>query len=153
MASYNMQMQKAPVRLVLFDGKELRGDLFLHAMADEAGRTETIGARLGAEGARFLPLASEGRVQLVRTNWIAYLEVAGTPPEIAELDELGANRATVALELVTGETLCGDLLYLPPAGTSRISDLLNAPGPRFLLLVVGGLTRYVQRDALARVQL
>ena len=148
-----MQMQKAPVRLVLLNGTELRGDLFLHATADEAGRTETIGARLGAEGACFLPLAHEGRVQLIRTNWIAYLEVAGTPPEIAELEEIGANRATVALELVTGETLCGDLLYLPPPGTNRVSDVLNATGPKFLLLVVGGLTRYVQRDALARVQL
>lgn len=146
-------MQKAPVRLVLRNGTELRGDLFLHATADEAGRTETVGARLAAEGAHFLPLAADGRVQLIRTNWIAYLEVAGTPPEIAELEEIGASRATVALELVTGETLCGDLLYLPPSGTNRVSDVLNAPGPKFLLLVVGGLTRYVQRDALARVQL
>jgi hypothetical protein len=44
------------------------------------------------------------------------------------------------------------LLYLLPPGSNRVSDLLNAPTPDFLLLAGGGLTRYVRRDALARVR-
>ena len=139
------------MRAVTLAGSELHGQLFLHAAADSGGRLQTISARL-AEGARFLPLSVAGKVELVRADWIAYLEVAGATPEIAELEEIGASRAAVELELVTGETLGGDLLYLLPPGSNRVSDLLNAPAPHFLLLAAEGLTRYVRRDALARVR-
>lgn len=139
------------MRLVTVAGTELRGQLFLHAAADLGGRLQTISGRL-AEGARFLPLSVDGKVELVRADWIAYLEVAGATAEIVELEEIGASRAAAELELVTGETLGGDLLYLLPPGGNRVSDLLNAPAPDFLLLAGGGVTRYVRRDALARVR-
>lgn len=152
MASYALQMQKVPVRLVTLTGADLRGELFLHASVDQAGRLQTIGGKLEEEDARFLPLGSDGGVQLVRVNWIAYLEVVGPTPDVTELEEIGACRATVELELVNGETLSGDLRYLLPPGNNRVSDLLNSPRPAFLLLAGAGLTRYVQRDALARVR-
>lgn len=146
--SYALQVQKIPLRLVTLSGTEIRGDLFLQAATSRSGRRQTISDRL-AEGGRFLPLAAGDRVRLVRAKWIAYLEVEGVPPEVAELEEIGACRAAVELELVTAETLRGDLLYLLPAGSNRVSDLLNAPGSNFLLLVSENLTRYVNRDALA----
>lgn len=140
-----------PIRLVTLDGKETRGEIFLQAAAYQADGLETIGGKLGAEGAHFMAFGDGTRVEQVGLHWIAYVEVAGLPGEVTTLEEIGACRAAVALELVTGETLRGDLLYLLPPGSSNVADLLNDPAARFLVLVDGDRTRYVQRRALTRV--
>ena len=145
------QRHRVAVRLVALDGTAMDGEIFLQAAAYEADRLETLSAKLSDQRLRFLPVGDGHRVRLVRSRWIAYLEVAGAPGEIAELEAVGARREPVEMELVTGETLRGDLIFLPPSGNNGVFDLLNAPGDRFLILVDAERTRYVQREALTRV--
>lgn len=142
----------APLRLVEVDGRASEGRIFLHALAARPGRPETIAARLNDPGLRFLPLRVAGRFELVHLEAIAYVECVDEPPEIAALLEVGAIRAAVEIELGTGERLSGDLIYERPAGSARVSDLLNATGERFLLLASPHLTRFVRRDAIRRLR-
>ena len=149
--SYAVQVAPLAVRLVDFQGRSSDGTVFLHGPGERAGDAETLGGRLNDPRAPFLPFRAGDRLELVHLEWVAYVETAASLPEVELRREIGARRARVELELVTGERLAGEFVYVLPAGGSRISDLLNGGGERFLLLVDGETTRYVQRRALVRV--
>ena len=150
--SYALAMQDEPIRIVGTDGRVAEASLFLHAVADRSTRPETIGARLNDGAVAFLPVRREERVELVHLAWVAYVAVAGRPRDVAAREEVGARRAAVELDRVGGETLRGELLYELPAGNARVSDLLNSPGERFLLLLAGSETLFVNRAAIVRAR-
>ena len=150
--SYALAMQDEPIRIVGTDGRVAEASLFLHAVADVSSRPETIGARLNDRAVAFLPVRRDGRVELVHLAWVAYVAVAGRPLDVAAREEVGARRAEVALDLVGGATWRGELLYELPAGNARVSDLLNSPGERFLLLIAGTETLFVNRAAIVRAR-
>jgi hypothetical protein len=150
--SFALAMQDEPIRIVGTDGRVAEGTLFLHAVAERSSRPETVGARLNDLAVSFLPVRRDGSIELVHLAWVAYVAVAGRPLDVANREEVGARRAEVELDLVGGETLKGDLLYELPAGHSRVSDLLNSPGERFLLLLAGAETLFVNRAAILRAR-
>jgi hypothetical protein len=115
-------------------------------------RTETLGERLNAQGLEFLPVATGEKVELLHRDYIAEVQLDGTVPEVEELESTGAYRKSVTFHLTTGESLRGDLLYSMPQGRPRVSDVLNAPGHQFLLLLEPGRCHYVNRKAVVRVE-
>jgi hypothetical protein len=149
--SYAVQVQRQTVRMVAFDGKTAEGEIYLQSFGP-SGAAQTLWEKLNDPGAVFIPFQSDGKVDLVHLYWVAYFEVAGLAPEVALRLEVGAVRERAELELVSGETVRGELIYARPPESRRISDLLNSPGERFLLLVDGDRTRYLHRHALVRVR-
>jgi hypothetical protein len=150
--SFALAMQDEPIRIVGTDGRVAQASLFLHAVADRSSRPETIGSRLNDLAVSFLPVRRDERIELVHLAWVAYVAVAGRPLDVAAREEVGARRAAVELDLVGGETLKGELLYELPAGNSRVSDLLNSAGERFLLLLSESETLFVNRAAIVRAR-
>jgi len=150
--SWALEVLEAPLRVVGRDGREATASLFLHAVGEHGGRPETIGERLNDRAARFVPLRRGGAVELTNLDWIAYVAAPGKLPEAAAQEATGARRAAVELELAGGATLAGELLYARPAGSARVSDLLNAGEERFLLLVTAEETLFVHRAAVVRAR-
>lgn len=150
-APFGIASSLLPVRLVFQWGEGLTGALFLRKTASPQREAETVGERLNEPDTQFLPFAAAGRVELVRLAALAFLEHPDELPEIARLRELGAAAEPVEIELMTGETLEGELLAMAPPDRRRLSDLLNQ-GETFLPLVSSGRTLYVNRDAMARVR-
>lgn len=117
-----------------------------------SGVTETLGDRLNDPATRFLAAEIEGATELLYLDWIARLELAAGLPEIELLAQLGAQRDRVAIRLASGLELAGEVYSIMPPGRRRLSDLLNAPDWRFLLLVDEDAAHYVNRDAIASVR-
>jgi hypothetical protein len=149
--SLAVQTRGLSLRFVGFDGRAREVELFLHAVGERTAHPESIDDRLNG-GFAFVPVRAEGGVELVNLDHVAYVVAPGEVPEIAERDEVGASRERVELDLVHGETLAGELVYTLPPGHARVSDLLNSPTERFLLLVSPGETRYVHRASVVRVR-
>jgi hypothetical protein len=144
-------VESLPVRVVTVDAGKSDGLVFLHASSSRHFGPETLGERLGATGARFVPFEAAGGVELVNLDHVAYVEAPGNLPEIAELDAMESFRANVVFELTHGERLSGVLRYRRPTTSCRVSDLLNSADDEFLLLTAGDSCFYVNRRAVVRV--
>jgi len=149
MSEYALAVRRRPARLKGFDGDSARAVLFLRAASARGPREETVLERLNALDGDFLPCEIDGGVALVNLSWIAYVEVDAPA---AEEDEPGLRRAPATLDLVSGERLAGDLVYVARPGRARVSDILNAAGDRFVRFASPGLERFVRRDAILRVR-
>ncbi len=143
-------VQRRNARLVSCDGSEEQVELFLHSTSSRGPRPETVLERLNALEGEFLPCEVQGRVVLFNLLWIAYVECPSeVRPDLGESEK----RLKVEFDLVSGETLHGELPYVARPGRARVSDLLNSTGDRFLRLVTGSMDRYVRREAILRVRL
>lgn len=150
-----IQVSRQAGTVVTRQGKELALEAFLHAGSDLHPGAETLLDRLNHPAERFLPCRIGGLDdgELLSLEQVAYVVPAEPAPELESMTELGAHRELTRLELVTGEVLEGELVYLAPAQRRRLSDLFNYPTEPFLLMIVDDGHRYVHRDAVVRVRL
>jgi len=144
-------VRKLTVQLVDMRGERSPAVVFLHAVSSHDPRPETLGDRLNAAEAKFLPCQVGDRVELVQVAWLSYLEVSGTLPEVDGLRAVGAHEEDLELELAHGEKVSGTFLYEARSGRDRVSDVLNSEGSEFLLLMNDERTLYVRRGAIVRV--
>lgn len=150
--SLAVEVRDIPLRIVAFDGSASAGRFFLHLVSDHAGRPETLGDRLNDAATRFVPVRMAERVELLNLAWIAYVACPGRLPEVADREEVGFRHERVELDLAGGARLAGELIYALPPGHARVSDLLNAAGERFLLLITADETLFVNRTAIVRAR-
>ena len=148
-----VQVERVAAAVVDRKGRSSELVFFLHTVSPHLFATETVFERLNDPHSRFLPCEIGGRTELIRLSSLSYVEVHGLAPEVERLDEIGAVRTRVELELDCGDSLAGELVYEAPPTTDRVSDLLNSRATRFLLLICGERTLFVRRDAVARVHL
>lgn len=147
--SHRIEVTTIRAKVAPIHSEPITVDFFLRPVG---ARGETLSERLNEPGISFVPVVVRGHAELLQLADIAYAETPDPQPEVAELEALGAWRRSVLIRLVSGEMVQGELIYVAPPERSRISDLLNADGARFLLMVEGARTRYVQRAAIARVR-
>lgn len=147
-----IEVARESVRVVTRGGAKFLAEVYVHQASDLHPGTETLLDRLNHPHERFLPCRVGGRKELLHLAQIAMIEQDAKPPELEALDDLGAQHEAAEVELVTGQVLRGDLVYLAPAERRRISDLLNQPKDTFLLMTIGETTRYVHRGAIVRVR-
>lgn len=148
-----LQVERVAASIVDSRGRTSELTFFLHNVSPHHFATETVFERLNDPETRFLPCEFEKHTELVRLSSLSYVEMHGQAPEIKRLEETGAVRRKVELELDCGDSLAGELIYEAPQTADRVSDLLNSRAPRFLLLVSGERTLFIRRDAIARVHL
>ncbi len=148
---YSVDVKRRPARVVDRSGSALDIVVFLHGSSTRPDGFEPLIERLNAEDVAFLPCEIDGGVELLRLDWLAYVEIAGLPPELPDLEDMGAYREALNLDLVSGESFEGELVYLAPPTAARVSDVVNRPEPRFLTLLRRGRTVYLHRHAIYRV--
>lgn len=148
---YRVHVHSVTARLFLWNREHLEASFYLRPSGLAGSGWESLGERLNDRGTRFLACHIDGRVELVHLDALAFVEVTGTLPEVTRREAVGATRLGAALSLRCGRSMSGEFLAILPPGRRRLSDLLNLPDERFLLLINPAVTRYVHRDAIGRV--
>lgn len=139
--------------VVRSNGSSRPTTLFLRTASERHLGAETLAERLADPHTTFLPAESDGEVELVNLDRIEWIEARTAElEEVGTLLDEGAHRQPVRCELAGGETVVGELLYHAPSGAARISDVVNDPNRRFLLVLTGDEARYVVRTRIHRIR-
>lgn len=148
-----LAVERRVVRLAGYDGSSSQALVALAASSARVAGPETLLERLNDPRTRFLPCEIDGETSLVNLDWIAYLETTGTSaPDLLAADRRGAAAARVELDLVSGESLEGELRFDPAPGRERALDALGRGSERFLLLATTPNLVYVNTAAVLRVR-
>jgi hypothetical protein len=148
---YKLGVAGVAAEVVLWSGESVAASFYLRLASASGSGRETLGERLNDRETRFIPCKIGDRVELLNLDWISYLRVSGPLVDIGRREELGAVRHKAQLTMQSGYVLQGELLYVLPAARSRVSDLLNDAGDRFLLFLAPAAAMYVNRSAIVRV--
>lgn len=106
--------------------------------------------RVLTSGPSFLPMASAGSILLVARTAIAALGLPSVP-RIQREDDLPLERQAAVVHLRSGQTIEGELRWIPAVGAKRTADFLN--GDETYVEVHGAeLTYYVIKDHIAYVE-
>ena len=148
---YRVDVTEVSARLALVNGTVLPASFFLGPIAGDGYENDDLSARLNNERTRFVVIRCEAGITLMCVDAIAYVCIPGRTPEAELLERAGAPRRAAQVRLCTGEELRGDFVSLALPERSRLSDLLNEPGQRFLLFASGGSTYLIHRNAVQQV--
>ncbi len=130
------------VTLVCVHGETIQGRMFLRLTAEGHAGPETLWDRLNGPEV-FLPLqVDEAPVVFVNKTQILRVEAAPEDALPARTEGL-VSTAPVALTLVNGDRLTGELRIEGPPGSRRLSDVLNTQ-PGFLALCGAERTHLLQ---------
>lgn len=147
-----LAVERREVRLVGYDGSASRAVIALALAGPQGGGPESLLERLNAPRAEFLPCEIEGEMALINLGWIAYLEVARDAVDTAARERRGALRAPVSVDLVSGETLDGEIQFEPAPGRERVLDAFTRGAGQFLPLLGEDRVRYLRKSAVLRVR-
>ncbi len=151
--TYAIDVERISIGLRTLRGEYIDATVFVHPVGHADYRPESVWDRINDPDTWFLPCEIDGESQLVRLSSISYIVMTEPPPEVESLDSVGAIRAPAELWLKSNDRLKGELLYEAERGEERVSDMLNRRSGRFLVLVAGETTYFVQCDAIDRVSL
>jgi hypothetical protein len=149
--TYRVDVAEVPAVLALVNGLVLQASFFLHSSSRNGYGPECLSARLNDPSVEFISLRCDSKITLMRIDAIAYVRIAGQAPDRNFREGVAAPRRAAEVRLSSGEELAGDFLSMAPPNRSRLSDLLNEPGQRFLLLASGDHTYYLNRNAVQQV--
>lgn len=135
--------------LVLSNGRQLAGELFLQLVSPHHGGAQRVGELLNGEEP-FIPLRHEGTISLVNLGQVVSVQV-DREQELDPLLLLGTHHQVV-FETVLGHRFGTEVHVNLPGSRGRVKDFLNDPArfvpcllpdqvlylnPRFLLTVEG----------------
>jgi hypothetical protein len=149
--SYRLGVAGIAAEVILWNGDSVATSFYLRLASALGTGRETLGERLNDPGTRFLPCKIEEQVELLNLKWISYIRVPGMLPEVTQREELGAVRQRAQVVVQSGYLLEGEFLTVLPTSRSRLSDLLNVTGERFLLFLAAAAVLYINRDTIVRV--
>ena len=130
-------VDKVEVELLLGDGRRRTGVMFV----PPGSRLEELLER----GTAFLPVAEEGKVRLYAPAGLACVTVRRGRATEATADELPTERRALRVRLRCGETLEGELQYVPWGGRVRTADLLNEAAATFALYGASGAVTHISK--------
>lgn len=136
-----------PARLVLSNGREIRGEVFVGLYDPHHVGPQRVGELLN-EAPAFMPVKTDKRVLMVNRAHI----VSVTLPADRERDELAmlGKRYAVRVKTTRGE-LRGTVFVNLPEGATRVTDYFNQ-SVHFLPLFQARTIVYLNRDFIVHVQ-
>jgi len=149
---YTQEVRSIDVLLVPCVGAESDARMFLRLTGHDGRTRETLIERLNDPTSPFLPVETTGHVEFVHKRWISHVVSDGPSPEVEKSAREGWLQVPITLELCHGDVLRGEVHFARPVGSNRLSDHLNSPDTRFLLLSTSNHTYYVNRDAVHRAR-
>lgn len=150
MEKFRVPQRKVPARLLLRDGRELAGELYVPA-GGPGGGPGSVTDRLADREESFLPFAGSDGGRLLNKAWITGVQLRSSDagPELPEPPS--EHQVKVRLRLAGGSELRGTVGYSMPEEKGRLIDYLNA-APRFLLLHTGGGVTLVNREQVVEAE-
>jgi hypothetical protein len=150
---YRIETAQKAVILIMLDGEELRGNVFIHFSSYRPFELEDVSELLNSDDA-FFPLELEtGEVILVSKARIAEV-AANRGDDASDQPPRGAPTPTALLQvvLVGGEVRLGSIRLEGPPDRARVLDYLNAMTSRFLTLYTSNEARLINRSLIDRVR-
>jgi hypothetical protein len=143
--------QRMPATVLDLAGREHEGVFFLRS-GGMPSRVESLFDLLNDEEKRFLPFETGDGIEFVPVDAIVAVGFQLPAEEALLLDEVGALRGELEIEVVTGRTLTGVLAHEAPATARRLSDILNFVRTRFVTLLAAERAYAVRIGAILRVR-
>jgi hypothetical protein len=150
-SQFVLEAQRMPATLLDAAGGERDGVFFLRSGGTPA-RVESLFDLLNDPAKPFLPFATDDGIEFVAVDNVVAVGFRLPEAEASFLDEIGAGRTALEIEVLTGRTLAGVLVHEAPATARRPSDVLNFLPTRFLMLLTDGRAYAVRRGAILRVR-
>lgn len=140
-----------PATVVDVTGREREGVFFLRS-GGFPSHVESLIDLLNDPERAFLPFEGGDGLDLVAVDSLVFVAFELPLEEVNRLDEIGAVRVAVDVEVMTGQRLPGILVQEAPASARRASDLLNLARSRFLTLLGEERAYAVRRRAVLTVR-
>jgi hypothetical protein len=137
-------VERVEVELLLGDGRRRTGVMFV----PPGTKVEELLER----GTAFLPVEEEGKVRLYAPAALACVAVFGARACAVSEDALPTERRALSVRLRSGETLDGEVQFVPWGGRVRTADLLNEPAATFALFGSRGEVRHVAKAHVESVE-
>jgi len=147
-SEYRIEKRRRDLKLVLADGSELEGEVFLRAVSRYRSRPEEPGDLLNDDDP-FFALMRSGEAILVAKAQVT--SVITTVDEDDALDT-GALGVTVELTLRDGTVHDGSIFLESRSDRPRLLDFLNSYHGRFLPVVSPGRLLLVNTQSIAHVR-
>lgn len=125
-----VDVRRLAVRIPRGPRAPLQAELFLPP-PDPRGPAGLLG-RLNDRDA-FVPVSAEGSILLLSKASLPLLECAGPMPELADLDEVAAERIRLLVRLRDGTEVVGTVRAVLPVDRRRLLDFLNHPDRFFAM--------------------
>jgi hypothetical protein len=146
-----LEAQRAPATVLDLAGREREGVFFLRT-GGAPRHVESLTDLLNDEEKRFLPFETGGAIEFIPFDAIVAVGFRLPAEEVLLLDEVGALRSALEVEVVSGRTLSGVLAHEAPPTAHRLSDVLNFVRTRFLTLLGDDRAWAVRLGAILRVR-
>ena len=142
--------RRQTVTLVLRDKKTIKGDVFLHYSRNEYGLPQEPMDLLNSKQPFMVLMDKAGEVSFYNKRMVSHLIYH----EETDADKLlSANlKENVAVELVSGEVLYGEITALLPPENMRLYDFLNQPDECFMRVKnAGGIISLINKSCITTV--
>ena len=149
--SLRLEVDQLRATLLTVSGETMDAMLYVHRREGSPAAPERVRRRLNNPDTAFLPCEANDESRLLQVDRIAYVAFADGVSDGALDGESGAARTELTVQLVTGESLQGTLVYHPKSG-DRASDVLNSGADRFLLLLTDLGVTYVNHRAIEQIR-
>jgi len=149
--SLRLEVDQLRARLLTVGGQTMDALLFIHRREGGPAAPERVRRRLNDPKNSFLPCEADDESRLLQVDRIAFVAFAEGVSDGALDGEGAASRAELTLDLVTGKTIQGTLLYDGKPG-DRASDFLNSSADRFLLVLSDLGVTYINRRAIEQIR-
>ncbi len=143
-----IEKENCPVLFELYDGSEIEGDVFLRLYEAHHAGLQKVGDLLNEE-TRVIPVRTKKGTLLLNRSRIASAKVR-TELERDDLMTLGKKYA-VALKMIRGKEIQGDIYVNLPDGFCRVKDYFNQP-IQFFPLIQSEFVVYINRELVLFVQ-
>jgi hypothetical protein len=135
---------------VLADGRELRGDIFVHPTSRFRAEQQTAGDFLNEEDSYFaFAMESAAPILIAKENVLHIDAELPASEDMLDVPRAGLN---VEVTLTSGAKCVGSVFPDTRADRARLIDYLNSYGPRFLALFGAGRVTLVNRRAVVHVR-
>lgn len=150
MTDYKIAKLRCPVVVMLADGVEMRGDIFVQPVSRFRPEPQGAADFLNEDDPYFALVQGPGAASLIAKDNVRRAE-APLPEgdDTLEFPRIGMN---VEITLLGGEICAGSLFPDMRAERARLLDFLNSYTPRFLAIFDSHKVMLVNRQAIAHVR-
>ena len=150
LTDYKIEKRRCPVTLMLSDGEQLRGDIFVRPVSRFRPEPQSAGEFLNEDDPYFALVSANGLGLMVAKENVVRVETdLPTDDDSVDIPRLGLD---VEITL-TGGAICRGTVFLDtPAERGRLIDYLNSYAGRFLVVYDTTKVTLLNRRAVTHVR-
>jgi hypothetical protein len=146
---YKIEKLRCPVMLMLSDGEQIRGDIFVRTVSRFRPEPQTAAEFLNEDDAFFALVSTNGTGLMVSKESVVRVETDLPSDDEGEIPRPGLD---VEITLTGGDVCRGTVFVDTPVERGRLIDYLNSYAGRFLVIYDTTKVTLLNRRAVAHVR-